>query len=113
MPAPAPNRFQCPWLGKEVELTAERELHIADRHPDLLPRHRIELVEVLADPDVVRRSVRATSILLFSRWYTDVDQGRHVVVVVVDESRAPARSWIVTAYTALRIGDGEVLWQRS
>jgi hypothetical protein len=79
----------------------------------LLPRHRIKLAEVLADPDLVRRSVRATTILLFSRWYTDVGQGRHVVVVVVDESRAPVRSWIVTAYTALRIGDGEVLWQRS
>ena len=113
MPDPAPNRFQCPWLGDEVELTAERELHIEDRHPDLLPRHRIELAEVLADPDVVRRSVRATSILLFSRWYTDVGQGRHIVVVVVVESRAPVHSWIVTAYTALRIGGGEVLWQRS
>src|ERR1700675_1648321 len=113
MPDPAPNRFQCPWLGEEVELTAERELHIADRHPDLLPRHRIELAEVLADPDIVRRSSRATSILLFSRWYTDVGQGRHVVVVVVDESRPLARSWIVTAYTALRIAGGEVLWQRS
>jgi len=78
----------------------------------LLPRHRIELAEVLADPDVVRRSVRATSILLFSRWYTDAGQGRHIVVVV-DASRAPVRSWIVTAYTALRIGGGEVLWQRS
>ena len=111
MPDPAPNRFQCPWLGEEVELTADRERHIEDRHPDLLPRHRIELAEVLADPDIVRRSVRATSILLFSRWYTDVGQGQHVVVVV--ESRAPARSWIVTAYTALRIGGGEVLWQRS
>ena len=113
MPDPAPNRFQCPWLGREVELAAEREIHIEDRHPDLLPRHRVKLAEVLADPDVVRHSVRASSILLFSRWYTDVGRGRHIVVVVVDESRAPLRSWILTAYTALRIGGGEVLWERS
>jgi len=113
MPDPAPNRFWCSWLGSEVELTNERELHIADRHPDLLPRHRIKIAEVLADPDSVRLSVRARSILLFSRWYTDVGLGRHIVVVVVDESHAAERSWILMAYTALRIGSGEVLWRRS
>ena len=112
MPDPVPNRFACPWLGREVELTAERELHIED-HPDLLPRHRTALAEFLADPDVVRRDARATSILLFSRWYTDAGRGRQIVVVVVDESRAPQRSWIVTAYTARRIAGGEVLWRRS
>ena len=112
MPDPAPSRFHCPWLGHEVELTSERELHIEVRHPDLLPRHRIRLAEVLAEPDLIRRSSRSSSIVLFSRWYTDVGQGRHIVVVVVDKSRAPARSWILTAYTALRIGGGEVLWQR-
>jgi len=113
MPDHAPNRFPCPWLGREVELTFEREVHIEDRHPDLLPRHRTTLAEVLADPDVVRRDASDSSILLFSRWYTDFGRGRHIVIVVVNESRAPLRSWIVTAYTARRIAGGEVLWERS
>jgi hypothetical protein len=26
------TRFSCPWLRSEVELTAEREAHIAERH---------------------------------------------------------------------------------
>jgi hypothetical protein len=112
MPDPAPDRFHCPWLGREVELPGERELQIEDHHPDVLPRHRTALAEVLADPDVVRRGARARSILLFSRCYTDAGQGRHVVVVV-DESQAPARSWIVTAYTARKIDGGKMLWRRS
>jgi hypothetical protein len=107
MPDPAPNRFPCPWLGRDVELTTERELHIEQRHPEVL-RNRTRLAETLAEPDRVRRSDEDPSILLFSRWYTDVGRGRHIVVVVVDQSRAPARSWIVTAYRARRIPRGEV-----
>ena len=114
MPDSAPPRFPCPWLGRDVELTAERELHIEDGHPDLLPRHRTVLAEVLAAPDVVRRRGGAVPVLLFSRWYTGVGRGRHAVVVVVaDESRAPLRSWIVTAYWARRLPGGEDLWRRS
>jgi hypothetical protein len=32
--------FACPYLGGEVQLTEEREKHIADNHPDLLPENR-------------------------------------------------------------------------
>lgn len=99
MPDPATYRFACPWLGREVELTAERELHIEARHPDLPPHRRTTLAKVLADPDLVRRGATGSSILLFSRWYTNVGRGRHIVVVVVDETRAPLRSWIVSLHS--------------
>ena len=52
-------RFPCPYLGAEVELTDERELHIGERHPDLLPAHRDRIAHTLADPDQVRRRQRA------------------------------------------------------
>ncbi len=77
------SRFPCPYLKGEVELTEERERHIADRHPDLLPEHRDRVTETLFDPDLVRRSVRFGSANLFSRWFTDLRRGKHVVVVVV------------------------------
>jgi hypothetical protein len=66
------SRFPCPYLRGDVELTAEREHHIAERHPDLLPEYRSQMVETLADPDQVRRSARFGNARLFSRWYTDV-----------------------------------------
>ena len=33
------SRFPCPYLKGNVELTEERERHIAERHPDLLPEY--------------------------------------------------------------------------
>jgi hypothetical protein len=107
------TRFQCPRLGGDVELTAEREGHIRERHPDLLPAHRERIGDVLADPDVIRRSVRASTARLFSKWYDDLREGRHVVVVVVSEGGTTARHWIVTAYMTRTLGEGEVEWQRS
>ena len=46
------SRFSCPYLRGEVELTEERERHIAERHPELLPEHRERIAETLADPEV-------------------------------------------------------------
>jgi folate-dependent phosphoribosylglycinamide formyltransferase PurN len=48
-----------PYLGVDVELTEEREQHIRNHHPDLLPEHRGRMIETVGDPDQVRRSVRA------------------------------------------------------
>jgi hypothetical protein len=105
-------RFSCPYLKGEVDLTEERERHIAQRHPDLLPEHRDRMVETLADPDEVRRSVRFGSAKLFSRWYSDLKKGKHVVVVVVSEIDPEQRHWIITAYMARRLAEGEVEWKQ-
>lgn len=43
--------FSCPHLEGQVELTEERERHIAERHPDLLPEYRKHVVETVAAPD--------------------------------------------------------------
>ena len=107
------TRYSCTYLNGEVELTEERERHIAERHPDLLPEHRERIAETLAEPDQVRRSVRFGSARLFSRWYTDLRQGKHVVVVVVSELDPRERHWIITAYIARRLAEGEVEWKRS
>jgi hypothetical protein len=106
------RRFVCPWLGAEVELTEERERHIEEEHQELLPAHRDKIAEALADPDTIARSRRADSGRLFSRWYTDLGRGRHVVVVVVRQASDPARHWIVTAYMARRLPTGGIEWRR-
>jgi hypothetical protein len=107
------TRFACPYLKGEVELTTERERHIAARHPDLLPEHRDRLAETLGDPDQVRRSARFGNARLFSRWYTDVKRGKYVVVVVVSEADATSHHWIITAYLTRRLAEGEPEWKRS
>lgn len=104
--------FVCPYLGREVELSRERERHIAERHPDLLPEHRDRIAITLATPDQVRRSRRFAAARLFSRWHSDLKGGKHVVVVVVGLSDH-SRYWIITAYIARTLVAGEVEWARN
>lgn len=106
------SRYPCPYLNGEVDLTSERERHIAKRHPDLLPEHSHRIAEVLAEPDQIRRSVQFGSARLFSRWYTGLRGGKHVVVVVVSDRDPDGRHWIITAYMARKLAEGEVEWKR-
>lgn len=66
------TRLACPHLRGDVELSAERERHIQERHPDLLPAHRDEVRQPVADPDQVRGSVRVKNARLFSRWFGNI-----------------------------------------
>jgi hypothetical protein len=106
-------QMACPFLGVEVELTEERERHIAEHHPDLLPEHRGKIETTLADPDQVRRSARFPAAKLFSKLYTDLRGGKHVVVVVVGDETPPRRHWVITAYMTRRLAEGEVEWKRA
>jgi hypothetical protein len=105
--------FPCPYLGGEVELSDERERHIAQHHPDLLPDHKDRIGGTLADPDQVRRSKRFGNARLFSKWYDDLVKGKQLVVVVVSEVQPKDRNWIVTAYIDSKITEGESEWKRS
>jgi len=104
--------ISCPYLRGTVELTEERERHIAENHPDLLPMYWDLIATTLAEPDQVRTSTRFGSARLFSRWYAHLDSGKHVVVVVVSEL-GKARHWIITAYLARRLAAGLVEWKRN
>lgn len=104
--------FACPYLAGNVELTDEREEHIALNHPDLLPEHLAQLGETLARPDEVRRSLRMSAARVFYRWFADVRHSKHVAVVVVSDP-AGQRHWIITAYITRRIANGEIEWSRS
>jgi hypothetical protein len=76
-------KFSCPYLKGEVELSKEREKHIAERHPDLLPAHRKCIAETLFNPDQIRRSARFGNALLFYRWFEKGRGGKYVAVVVI------------------------------
>ena len=106
--------FPCPYLGSNVELTDEREDHIANHHPDLLPNHRQCIADTLADPDQVRRSSHFGNARLFSRWFESLRGGKYVVVVVVSHPAPSARHWIITAYIARKLAKGgDIEWERT
>jgi len=106
------THFSCPYLQSTVELSDERERHIAERHPDLLPGERQRIADTLIDPDQVRRSARFGNARLFTRWFDDLRGGKYVIVVVVTD-RGPGHHWIITAYMARRLAEGEIEWKRS
>ena len=104
--------FLCPYLKGEVELTDEREAHIAETHPDLLPEYLPQIEQTLADPDEVRRSVHMSGARMFYRWFEDARHGKYVAVVVVSDSPAE-RNWIITSYFTRRLMNGEIEWQKN
>ena len=107
------SKFSCPYLHGDVELSEEREKHIADGHPDFLPGHRDKIPTVLSDPDQIRRSSRFPNARLFTRWFDAIRGGKFVVVVVVSDAVPSARHWVITGYIARKITGGEIEWKRS
>jgi hypothetical protein len=96
-----------------MELREERERHIIENHPDLLPEHRHRNGKTMADPDQVRTSNRFKDARLFSRWFADVRGGKYIVVVVVSDSGTVCRHWIITAYIARKLVGGEIEWKKN
>ncbi len=105
--------LSCPYLRGDVELTEERERHIMERHPELLPKYREHIAQTLADPEEVRRRARLAKARLFSRSFDDIMGGKHVVVVVVSQTGPRRRHWVITAYVVGKLGAGGVEWKRS
>jgi hypothetical protein len=104
------QNFFCSYLNDLVELTDERINHIIQRHPELSNNYEKYISETLLNPDQVRNDIRFQETLLISRWYPQINKGRYVIVAVVTEID---RNFIVTAYTARKITQGEVIWTKN
>lgn len=98
--------FPCPYLKGNVELSDEREAHIAAQHPDLLPEFIAEIGQTLVEPDEVRKGERIASERRFYRWFEHVKEGKYVAVVVVSETAPKTRHWVVTSYITRRLPAG-------
>jgi hypothetical protein len=111
------DQFPCPYLDGEVELSAERINHINAQHPELPPNFSDMIALTLSDPDEVRTDPRFPGTHLFSRWFDDLLRGKMLVVAVVTDAYDPThqgavRHWVVTAYPARRVTQGDIQWQR-
>src|SRR5258708_199421 len=108
---PSLQKIKSNYQNWEVELSDEREAHIAERHPDLLPRFKKQVLAAISDPDEVRRSKRMANALLFTRWFENVRGGKHVVSVVVSQGGNQPRHWVITAYMAKKMTEeSEMIW---
>jgi len=103
----------CPFLKQTVRMSAEREAHVLSVHSELAPDWPALLAQTLDDPDELRWSDRDEETLLFGRWYPELLDGKHVIVVVVLDASGGQQPWIVTAFIARRWPAGVLAWRRS
>lgn len=92
-------------LGFRVHCTpAHWERIVAIKHPPMRGRVQ-DVVDTLAEPDEVRRSVGDPTVLLFHRRIAP----RWVCAVA---KREGSDGFLITAYPADRIKQGEIVWTR-
>lgn len=85
-------------LGPPVELTDERRTHITRRHP-VVALFLDRIGSVLAHPEQIRRSTYDPDVLLLSRFYADILDGKHLVVVV----KLGEKPFVLTVYVTRRL----------
>lgn len=85
-----------------VELTSARRRHIIETHP-VMEAYLSKLREVLAKPEDVRRSSRADDVLLFYRFFDNIENGKYIAVVV-----NVLENSVKTSYLTHRIKEGRI-----
>ena len=90
-------------LGKTVELTIERKLHILTSHPDM-KFHLVKLQQVFTLPDAIRRSRIDNDVLLFYKYFANIKGGKYIVITV----KTGQRNFVLTAYLTDKIRAGEL-----
>lgn len=71
------------------------------------------IAQTLNNADQVRSSSRFNNARLFTKWFDDIRQGKHLIVVVVSDFIPNQRNWIITAYIARKITGGIIEWQKT
>jgi len=93
-------------FGQKVRLTDERLAHILE-HPEMTGMEA-EIVRVLRQPQLVRRSRSDEGVRLFYEFYAQTIVGGKWLCVVVKYAENDA--FVVTAYLTDKPKAGEDLW---
>jgi hypothetical protein len=91
-------------FGNKIVLTEERWNHIVFRHPKMAKNYE-KLEKTLAEPSVIVESRLNKSVRLYHRRFSAL---KGYVVVVVNITR----KFVITAYIALKVKQGNIVWQK-
>jgi fibronectin type 3 domain-containing protein len=95
------------YRNQEIELADEVYQTILVKHPEV-KQFFDRIGEVLARPDVVRKSQTDVRVNLYYKFYADILKGKYVVAVV----KLADRYFISTFYATDKIKEGEIVWKR-
>lgn len=93
-------------FGNTVYLADEKWEHIIHKHPEV-KKYAGRIREVLSLPDLVKLSKRDPKVHLYYKYYNDIFNGKHFLVVTSYE-----RESIITAFITDKIKAGALIWQK-
>lgn len=92
--------MKCKTIIGAVKLTLQRKKHIIQNHP-IMEDYLDNLREVLEKPDEIRFSSRNNEVLLFYRYFDNIENGKYMVAVVNRIEKS-----VTTSYLSHRIKIG-------
>jgi len=95
------------YRGARVHLTDEVYQIILTKHPEAQGFFD-RIAETLAHPDLVKQSQTDTRVNLYYRFYSDVLNGKFVVIVV----KYAQEYFVSTFYATDKIKEGRLIWKR-
>lgn len=96
-------------LGRSIRLTDERFNHLESQHPEMANQLN-NIVNTLADPDRIIRSITDASVELFYKHYASTPVSMKFLCIVVKQSKDD--NFIITAYYTDSVKKGEVIWEK-
>lgn len=94
-------------FGNLIMFGEKRWNHITSQHPEIKP-YKNRIVEVLRNPDLVKKSKRKEDIFLYYRYFRDIYKGKYLLVV----ARTKEDPILLTCYITDRIKGGKLLWKK-
>ena len=95
------------YRGEEIYLTDEVYQVVLSKHPEAgLFAKRIS--DTLSSPDIVKKSQLDVRVNLYYKFYSDILNGKFVVIVV----KHADSFFVSTFYTTDKIKQGEIVWKK-
>ncbi len=95
-------------FGREIRLTDERWRHIVHKHP-VLKNLRIEFENTISDPEIIKRSIYDSEVLLYYSYFKEISGGKYIAAVI----KINDDNFVVTGYVTNRVKEGEIIWKKS
>ena len=95
--------------NRSIRLTAERRLHLATAHPEMIDQI-LRVAETLAHPDTIVRSRTDAMVELFYKHYPSTPVTDKFLCAVV--KALPDDPFMITAYYTDTVKRGAVLWEK-
>ncbi len=93
-------------FSDKFRLTNKRWNHIIEQHPEVKP-YKNRLLEVLKNPDLVKRSKRDKDTFLYYHYYKDIYKGKYLLVVA-----RTSDLMLLTCYITDRVKEGDIRWKK-